>query len=52
MFCEKAVPAREARQLGAALISHTYAASRQLRLSSYDRLFPNQDTMPKRASAT
>ena len=47
VFFEEAVPAREARQLGAALISHTCAASRQLRLSSYDRLFPNQDTMPK-----
>jgi hypothetical protein len=47
VFFEEAVPAREARQLGAALISHTCAASHQLRLSSYDRLFPNQDTMPK-----
>ena len=47
VFFEEAVPAREARQLGAALISHTCQASRQLQLSSYDRLFPNQDTMPK-----
>ncbi|TVS07495.1 MAG: DEAD/DEAH box helicase [Cyanobium sp. PLM2.Bin73] len=47
VFFAEAVPAREARQLGAALISHTCAASRQLRLSSYDRLFPNQDTMPR-----
>jgi hypothetical protein len=47
VFFEEAVPAREARQLGAALISHTCAASRQLRLSSYDRLFPNQDILPK-----
>ncbi|WP_255142439.1 TOTE conflict system archaeo-eukaryotic primase domain-containing protein [Synechococcus sp. EJ6-Ellesmere] len=47
VFFEEAVPAREARQLGAALISHTCAASRQLQLSSYDRLFPNQDSMPK-----
>lgn len=47
VFFAQAVPAREARQLGAALISHTCNASRQLRLSSYDRLFPNQDTMPK-----
>ena len=47
VFFEEAVPAREARLLGAALISHTCAASRQLRLSSYDRLFPNQDAMPK-----
>jgi hypothetical protein len=47
VFFEEALPAREARLLGAALISHTCAASRQLRLSSYDRLFPNQDSLPK-----
>lgn len=47
VFFEEAVPARDARSLGAALISHTCAATRQLRLSSYDRLFPNQDAMPK-----
>jgi hypothetical protein len=33
--------------LGTAIISHTCARTRQLELSSYDRLFPNQDTMPK-----
>ena len=47
IFFAEAVPAREARQLGAALISHTCNRSRQLALSSYDRLFPNQDTLPK-----
>jgi superfamily II DNA or RNA helicase len=47
MFFEEAVSAREARQLGAALISHTCSSTRQLELSSYDRLFPNQDTLPK-----
>jgi superfamily II DNA or RNA helicase len=47
VFVEEAVPAREARQLGAALISHTCNATRQLELSSYDRLFPNQDILPK-----
>ncbi len=41
------VPARKARQLGAALISHTCDRTRQLSLASYDRLFPNQDTLPK-----
>lgn len=45
-FADK-VPAREARRLGTALISHTCARTRQLKLTSYDRLFPNQDTMPK-----
>ncbi|MCG5534705.1 TOTE conflict system archaeo-eukaryotic primase domain-containing protein, partial [Ectothiorhodospira mobilis] len=47
IFFAEPVPAREARQLGAALISHTCHRNRQLSLASYDRLFPNQDTMPK-----
>ena len=47
IFFSDPVPAREARQLGAALISHTCNRTRQLLLSSYDRLFPNQDTLPK-----
>jgi len=47
VFFEEAVAAREAHQLGGALISHTCNATRQLQLSSYDRLFPNQDTLPK-----
>ncbi len=41
------VAARDARRLGTAIISHTCARTRQLKLDSYDRLFPNQDTMPK-----
>ncbi|MCW5597951.1 MAG: DEAD/DEAH box helicase [Nitrosomonas sp.] len=47
IFFAEPVPAREARQLGAALISHTCDRTRQLTLASYDRLFPNQDTIPK-----
>jgi len=47
LFFVAPVPAREARLLGAALISHTCERTRQLSLASYDRLFPNQDTMPK-----
>ena len=47
VFFSGGVLAREARQLGSALISHTCSRTRQLKLSSYDRLFPNQDTMPK-----
>ena len=41
------VSARDARRLGTAIISHTCARTRQLKLASYDRLFPNQYTMPK-----
>lgn len=47
IFFAEPVPAREARQLGAALISHTCDRTRQLTLASYDRLFPDQDTIPK-----
>lgn len=47
IFFAEPVPAREARQLGAALISHTCDRTRQLSLVSYDRLFPNQDIVPK-----
>lgn len=47
LFFASPVPARDARQLGTALISATCARTRQLKLASYDRLFPNQDTMPK-----
>lgn len=47
VFFAARVPARDARRLGIAIISHTCARTRQLRLTSYDRLFPNQDTMPR-----
>lgn len=47
IFFARSMSARDARQLGTAIISHTCARTRQLQLNSYDRLFPNQDTMPK-----
>lgn len=47
VFFATKVAARDARRLGTALISHTCVRTRQLKLTSYDRLFPNQDTMPK-----
>ena len=47
VFFDGCVSARDARRLGTAVISHTCARTRQLELASYDRLFPNQDTMPK-----
>ncbi len=47
IFFADSVPALLARQLGAALISYTCDRTRQLSLSSHDRFFPNQDTMPK-----
>lgn len=47
IFFERNVPASDARRLGAAIISHACERTRQLSLSSYDRLFPNQDYLPK-----
>ena len=47
VFFASPVSARDARRLGTAIISHTCSRTRQLKLGSYDRLFPNQDTMPK-----
>ena len=47
VFFASRVCARDARRLGTAIISHTCSRTRQLKLESYDRLFPNQDTMPK-----
>lgn len=47
IFFADRVTACDARRLGTAIISHTCARTRQLKLNSYDRLFPNQDTMPK-----
>ena len=47
IFFEDKVFARDARKLGTALISRTCARTRQLKLNSYDRLFPNQDMMPR-----
>ncbi len=47
VFFANRVHARDARRLGSAIISHTCSRTRQLTLASYDRLFPNQDTMPK-----
>jgi superfamily II DNA or RNA helicase len=47
IFFAARVSARDARRLGTAIISHTCSRTRQLKLTSYDRLFPNQDAMPK-----
>jgi hypothetical protein len=47
IFFEHAVPASIARKLGCAVLTRTMERRHQLGLDSYDRLFPNQDTMPK-----
>jgi len=46
-FFSGPVPAAVARKLGCFLITETMARRHQLSMESYDRLFPNQDTMPK-----
>ena len=45
-FFAAPVPASEARTLGCYLITETMAHRNELPMSSYDRLFPSQDTMP------
>src|SRR5258708_4531891 len=45
-FFLSAVPARDARRLGTAIISHTCARTRQLQLPPSDQLFPNHTTTP------
>jgi superfamily II DNA or RNA helicase len=45
-FFTTPVMASEARRLGSALLTATCREQRQLQLSSYDRLFPSQDTLP------
>ncbi len=46
-FFSASIPASVARKLGCFLITETMARRHQLSMESYDRLFPNQDTMPK-----
>jgi superfamily II DNA or RNA helicase len=47
IFFEHAIPANTARKLGCAVLTRTMERRHQLGLDSYDRFFPNQDTMPK-----
>ena len=45
-FFGEAVPASLARKLGSHLLTETMEARPEVGLDSYDRLFPNQDTLP------
>ncbi len=47
IFFQEPIPASLARKLGTALLTLTMNYRYQLGLDSYDRLFPNQDTLPK-----
>jgi superfamily II DNA or RNA helicase/very-short-patch-repair endonuclease len=46
-FFAEAVPARMARNLGSYLLTETMERRPDIGLDSYDRLFPNQDRLPK-----
>lgn len=48
IFFSEQVPARLARSLGSLLITETMEKRPEISLKSYDRFFPNQDTMPER----
>jgi hypothetical protein len=47
IFFERAIPATTARKLGCVILTRTMESRHQIGLDSYDRFFPNQDTMPK-----
>lgn len=46
-FFDEAIPATLARKLGSHLLTETMESRPELGLASYDRLFPNQDTLPR-----
>jgi len=46
IFFDQAIPAALARRLGSFLLTETMEERPDIGLDSYDRLFPNQDTMP------
>ena len=46
IFFDQAIPAATARKLGCSILTRTLESRHQVGLDSYDRFFPNQDTMP------
>jgi hypothetical protein len=46
-FFDDKVSAVSARKFGTALLTHAMAKRHEIKFASYDRLFPNQDTLPK-----
>jgi superfamily II DNA or RNA helicase/very-short-patch-repair endonuclease len=47
LFFSQAIPATIARKLGSHILTETMEQRPEIGLASYDRLFPNQDTLPK-----
>jgi len=46
-FFENRIPAAVARKFGAALLTYSMSKRHEITFKTYDRFFPNQDTMPK-----
>lgn len=46
-FFEDKISAASARKFGTALLTYAMSKRHEVKFSSYDRLFPNQDTLPK-----
>lgn len=46
IFFEEPIPCVTARKLGSALLTESMEQEGKLKLDSYDRMFPNQDTLP------
>ncbi len=47
LFFDQAIPASLARKLGSHILTETMERRPDVGLNSYDRFFPNQDTLPK-----
>lgn len=47
LFFDEAIPAALARRLGSHILTKTMARRPDIGLDSYDRFFPNQDTLPQ-----
>ena len=47
LFFAEPIAASTARKLGSAILTKAMEERHEIKLSSYDRMFPNQDTMPK-----
>lgn len=47
VFFDHPIAASSARKFGSAILTNTMSKRHEIRFNSYDRLFPNQDTMPK-----
>lgn len=47
VFFSEPVPAADARKLGSGILTIAMEERHELKFNSYDRMFPNQDVMPK-----